>query len=325
MSETISPTAAITGYLRSKGLQPTSENVRRTLEANAANPGMIPGLTNQAPPSAEEAPPQAPRRSAPSVAPPSPVSGGEAMGPEMPMPTPPMSPTSPGSPVPTADVQASTSTDGSGGGLNINLGEAILGALGAAGGGMGSAYLFNLLRGRTAAPQAAPFPNIGMPDNSAMVDPNAPRIGQAPPQISNQAMPDDGIQRALSAVDTPTQIQQAPQPAQIGGPQAQKQVTGSPAPKQITDQSVISLPDGNSKSGAYDNHEGVDPYQKMPQTSGNAAYDEEHAKAMKEVEGSKPSRTDPNTAKAVKKGMTDKPATDIMAEFKKFIKGAARR
>ena len=48
-----SPTGAIHAYLASKGLQATGENVRRVLEQNASNPGLIAGLTNQAPPAAE--------------------------------------------------------------------------------------------------------------------------------------------------------------------------------------------------------------------------------------------------------------------------------
>lgn len=44
---------AVASYLASKGLAMTGENVRRALEQNAANPGLIKGLVNQAPPPSE--------------------------------------------------------------------------------------------------------------------------------------------------------------------------------------------------------------------------------------------------------------------------------
>ena len=40
----LSPTAMIQNYLSQRGYQPTSENVRRALEANARDPGVISGL-----------------------------------------------------------------------------------------------------------------------------------------------------------------------------------------------------------------------------------------------------------------------------------------
>src|SRR3954464_347985 len=44
-----SSNALIQAYLASKGLQPTGDNVRRALEGNNANPGMIKGLMNSLP------------------------------------------------------------------------------------------------------------------------------------------------------------------------------------------------------------------------------------------------------------------------------------
>jgi len=41
---TASPVTMILNYLQSRGYQPSSENVRRALEANAKDPGLIPGL-----------------------------------------------------------------------------------------------------------------------------------------------------------------------------------------------------------------------------------------------------------------------------------------
>lgn len=40
-----SPTTMVLKYLRERGYQPTTDNVRRALEANARDPGVIPGLT----------------------------------------------------------------------------------------------------------------------------------------------------------------------------------------------------------------------------------------------------------------------------------------
>lgn len=47
-----SPTELIHAYLTARGLQPTGENVRAALLANARDPGTIAGLINQAPPEA---------------------------------------------------------------------------------------------------------------------------------------------------------------------------------------------------------------------------------------------------------------------------------
>lgn len=62
MSDTVdsaSPTSLIMNYLKSqgklRGAGPSSADVRAVLEENARNPGMIPGLTNQAPPGPDPA------------------------------------------------------------------------------------------------------------------------------------------------------------------------------------------------------------------------------------------------------------------------------
>ena len=44
-----SPTTMVLQYLKSRGFQPSSENVRRALEANARDPGVIPGLRSDRP------------------------------------------------------------------------------------------------------------------------------------------------------------------------------------------------------------------------------------------------------------------------------------
>ena len=43
-SPTASPTTKVLAYLRTKGIPPSSANVRAALEANARDPGVIPGL-----------------------------------------------------------------------------------------------------------------------------------------------------------------------------------------------------------------------------------------------------------------------------------------
>jgi len=42
--DALSPTTMVLNYLKERGFQPTSENVRRALEANARDPGVIEGL-----------------------------------------------------------------------------------------------------------------------------------------------------------------------------------------------------------------------------------------------------------------------------------------
>jgi len=100
-----SPTSLILAFLQSKGLPPTSANVRQALEMNAREPGTIPGLTNMAPGPAEPQQ-QSPvrgnidnmgssaNRGQPQSAP-APVSA-------QPLPTPPIPPASPPPPAPEA-------------------------------------------------------------------------------------------------------------------------------------------------------------------------------------------------------------------------------
>lgn len=49
-----SPTTLVLNYLKAKGLQASSDNVRRTLEESARDPSLIPGLRTEQPPPAEE-------------------------------------------------------------------------------------------------------------------------------------------------------------------------------------------------------------------------------------------------------------------------------
>ena len=50
----LSPTTMVLNYLKQRGYQPSSENVRRALEANARDPGVIPGLRSDRPATDEE-------------------------------------------------------------------------------------------------------------------------------------------------------------------------------------------------------------------------------------------------------------------------------
>lgn len=84
VSDAQSPTALILAYLASKGLPPTAQNVSQVLQLNTQNPGVIPGLTNQAPP-APDAPASTSNPSSPTIpVPPQP--------PQQAMPTPPIPP-----------------------------------------------------------------------------------------------------------------------------------------------------------------------------------------------------------------------------------------
>lgn len=58
-----SPMALVQDYLRSKGLQSTSENVRRTLEQAARDPTFMPGLKTEEPPPADQRAPSSGGRS----------------------------------------------------------------------------------------------------------------------------------------------------------------------------------------------------------------------------------------------------------------------
>ena len=146
-----SPTSMILGYLSSKGLPPSSANVRAALQLNATNPGLIPGLSNEAPPPAE--------------APQAPVGGVGQGGGGVKLPTPPMPPgyvapntRSPGEGAMTGGGGAvpPPTDDSQGGGLMSQLIPYILSAVGAGGAGLGAYGMSKL--GNSAAPTAPATP-----------------------------------------------------------------------------------------------------------------------------------------------------------------------
>ena len=214
-----SPTALILSYLQSKGLPPTSANVSQALQLNASNPGVIPGLVNQAPPppDPQPAPTRSPVPSAPQ--PPMPPQTGPQPGPN---------PGPHGEPPTQPDQNP---------GLGARLWEAILGG-GAAtaaanmrpgvrpapSGGSGSGGIPN--EANSAAPMGSPAPLEGE------VLPPAPRtqIGAPPPPptINEQATdnrltvsPGEGgdmtqLQRMLPPDEYAALIAQSAAPKAIG-------------------------------------------------------------------------------------------------------------
>jgi hypothetical protein len=90
-SDELSPTTIVLNYLKSKGMQPNAENIRRTIEANARDPGVLgPNLVGYNTPAGRdiELRNPAPENSAPAQ--------NTSAPPQRPLPTPPMPPTTDG-------------------------------------------------------------------------------------------------------------------------------------------------------------------------------------------------------------------------------------
>lgn len=173
---------AVAAYLASKGLPMTGENVRRALEQNASNPGLIKGLVNQAPPPPDEQGGAGPTSNQPG-------SAAASLSQRMQQATPQQQPSQPITPQVMSDSAASQSgaDGGNGGGGNFlsKLAQMILGG----GAGAGLAHLF------TRGSGASPIGQLGIPM------PGGPMLGSPLPQIG-------GPQAALPA----------PQPSPVGGP-----------------------------------------------------------------------------------------------------------
>lgn len=163
-SDQLSPTTLVLNYLRTRGYQPSSENVRRALEADARDPGVIPGLRTDRP--ATEAEDQAAMRAAG-------VGGGRRT---------PYVPSGTGSPSDTTPITDTSSGSGSqttsappagGGGPSTDA----LGWMVAAGVPLTAALGYGAYRAR------APGPGTPMPGASAgpMPDVAPPAPGTAPP------------------------------------------------------------------------------------------------------------------------------------------------
>lgn len=185
---------AVAAYLASKGLPMTGENIRRALEQNAANPGLIKGLVNQAPP-----PPDAQGGAAPT----SNARGSAAAGlsQRMHQAAPQQQPQSQ-QPVAMSDSAMSQPTQppqpsGGGGGLLASIAQMILGG----GAGAGLAHLF--MGGRGGATQPPPIGELGIP------------------------IPGGNLQLGNGPVALPAPQAALPPPAQVGGP---AQLSGPPSP-----------------------------------------------------------------------------------------------
>jgi hypothetical protein len=176
---------AVAAYLASKGMPVTGENVRRALEMNAANPGLIKGLVNQAPP-----PPDA--QSAPSRS----QSQPRPQAQRQPQPQPQPQPTQPTQPQAMSDSASSQPTQqtASGGGSGNVLTQLVQAILSGAG-GAGLASLF--MGGRGGA--QPPIGELGIP------------MPGGDPQLGGRA----ALPAPQAALPAPSPIGG---PAQIGGP-----------------------------------------------------------------------------------------------------------
>jgi len=188
--DTASPTVMVMQYLRSKGLPLTPQNISRALQMNSENPGMIPGLTNQAPPPADPARvarPKAPATAQRLPVPPIPPQTQEASQPQA-SGAPPQAAASPPVPQP-------VSGDGSDWLVKL-LGILIGGGAGIAGG----------LAGRGGS-GVEPMGNQPLPNTGRMMDVPDPAItGGGQPQI--------GETRQLAGPSAPMPQGQP----QVGGP-----------------------------------------------------------------------------------------------------------
>lgn len=186
---------AVAQYLASKGLPMTGENIRRALEQNASNPGLIKGLVNQAPPPSDSQ--ATPNRS-----------GGSARPTQRSQPQTKQQQPLPVPPIPPPQQQPVAQDSASGGGNMLSqLAQAILGG----GAGVG---LMHLLGGRGGS--EAPIGELGIPYPQ-----------QATGQLPSPA-PQIGEQRQIGAPSpSPSPVGG---PAEIGGPAKLSQLSGPQSP-----------------------------------------------------------------------------------------------
>lgn len=208
-----SSNSLIHGYLASKGLPLTSENVSRALAANVANRGTIPGLINSSPSTEEEdqAAVAAARgggggaRAAARTQPAVPASADTSAAPAANMPT----------------------DDGSG----LPLWQQIL--MGAA---TGAGYAGSRLLGRNAGKQPG-VGETGQPDvrlelnRPALEAPSQPAIVGDKPASLRLGGPE--VNPGVAGVEQPRLLPSAARVGQLSGPEAQFQVTGPQAPQQL--------------------------------------------------------------------------------------------
>lgn len=204
-----SPMSLVQDYLRGKGLQPTSDNVRRTLEQAARDPEFMPALRTQEPPTDTRPPSQRTKSAAadierqPTVDPNQPGAEGNAAINYPPGFRPGGSPDTSAQPAP--DVG--------------NVGQAILGMAPALALGTGGTALWALNR-----PNSVPAPGASVPPP---VDPGAPMTPRYNPEAvdplqapdprawnAESAVPDLGVPRQVDPLQTA--INRAVEPSAVG-------------------------------------------------------------------------------------------------------------
>ncbi len=166
--DALSPTTQVLNYLKARGYTPSTENVRRALEANARDPGVISGLRSDT--AATEADDQAAMAAARGRA-----GGGGGNSGGRPLPVPPIPPA--GGPQNTSAPPASSEP---GGGITGSLGDKIIAGLGA------------VLPSAVSALLPRPGGTPPMPSGpGAVPNPGAPQVGgpQSPLQLTG---PQDG-------------------------------------------------------------------------------------------------------------------------------------
>jgi hypothetical protein len=210
-----SSNALINAYLASKGLQPTGENVRRALEGNNANPGMIKGLVNSLP--STEAEDQAAMA----------TRAGSRAGGGSNIPAPPVPPAGGGGGGDTSAAPGAPATDSS----SWPLWQQILAGAATGLGFVGGSRLGNK-KGAAAEPGVG---ETGLPDVRLSL--NRPEIASSPAQIGNEAgtvrLGGTAAESNVAGLTQPRLLPSAASP-QLSGPDAQFQVGGPETPKQLT-------------------------------------------------------------------------------------------
>jgi hypothetical protein len=200
-----SPTTMVLQYLKSRGYQPSSENVRRALEANQRDPGVIPGLRSDRP--ATDAEDMAAMRAA----------GAGRGGGGRSLPVPPIPPNTTGATPPmdrrddTSSAQPSTNTSDSSSSSTPPLNpDYSMPGWGTAAAGTGVA-LANAILGRS---RGAEFVGNAQPASGRVTDVDLPPTSALPsPSLMDMAM-NRAVPGPVAAPQLP------PPPAQITGPPA---------------------------------------------------------------------------------------------------------
>jgi hypothetical protein len=228
--DALSPTTLVLNYLKARGYTPSTENVRRALEANARDPGVIGGLRSDT--AATDADDKAAMAAARGNA-----GGGAGGGDSRPMPVPPIPPTG-GAPNTSA---APAPSDGS---VSSSLGDRIIAGLGAVLPSAASALL-----GRGGPPPGATGgipapggpggpPQLGGPQLSPQLggpEVGAPQLPAPPPQLvaspPGASATGDSITKSLEG---PPSMLPGVQPVQPGA------VSGMPTGPSTPDPSVVN-------------------------------------------------------------------------------------